>query len=189
MSGGKLIGDGVGRGGAFFASTRITGLDFALGLGTSWIENSFARGDGCGASKDISNDLARSSLVADMAFSRDGNVGLGIRGAMSDVGVEIDQLGEAGGWPFGVRGGFGSGELRVSDRSNPKPPHLENGRGLRSSVRLSGESSKGTGGRGGCRPRGRPFMTGKSPSIGVLAAKGLMGTRSMGGRGASSVRI
>lgn len=181
------MGEGVGRGGAFFASTRMTGLGFMLGLGTSLTVNSFARGERGGASYDISNDLAKSSLDAEMAFSSDGNVGLGIRGATSDVGVERDHVGELGRWPLGVRG-IGTVALLDSERSRPKPPHLENGRGLRSSDCLSGESLGRICGRGGCRPRGRPFMTGNSPSMGVLAAKGLSGTRSIGGRGASYVR-
>lgn len=44
--GGRLIGEGVGRGGAFFASTRMTGLGFMAGLGESSVVNSLARGDG-----------------------------------------------------------------------------------------------------------------------------------------------
>lgn len=109
---------GAGLGGAFFASTRLV-LTPALVLGLLSMDgNPPSVGEWGASSKLISNDLPNVSLELEMDLASDENVGLGMRGAVADVGVETPEADAA--WlvlgRIGVRGA-GIADRRGSKRS------------------------------------------------------------------------
>lgn len=169
---------GAGLGGAFFASTRL-GLAPALVLGRLSMDgNPPSVGEWGDSSKLISNDVPNVSLELEMDLASDENVGLGSRGAVADVGVEMPEPDVA--WlvlgRIGVRGA-GIADRRGSKRSKSAQAGSD-------SALSASEDGSWSGGGPGRLPRGRPFDMGKSPSIGGRE-NGLDGSFSAGLGGGS----
>lgn len=167
--GGRVTG--AGRGGAFFASTRME-LVPPLVLGRPSRDGNPPRVvEPRGSLLSMSIDLPNESLELEIDLANDGNVGLGMRGDAADVEVDRPDLGSwLGLGRLGVRGA-GMADRRGSDMS--KSDHIGNGNALSSSE----DDGRGGGGPGR-RPRGNPLDMGKFPSIGGLE-KGLLGNFSV----------
>jgi hypothetical protein len=175
--GGRVTG--AGRGGAFLASTRI---EFAPlpPLGCLSIDgNPPSVGECAVSSKLRSKEPPNVGLDTEIDCASDGNVGLGMRGAVADVGVEMPELVP---WLAPVRNGVngaGMADRRGSARSKSDQEgsdHISSSSG--------GASCSGAGGSG-LLPLGKPFVLGNAPAMGGLE-NGLEGNLAAGlGGGAS----
>lgn len=120
--------------------------------------------DAADFSNASSKAIARLSVASDSEISSEVKVGLGIRGAVAVVMVdEVDGLG----WRGGDSGASGAGiaDLLGSDLSSPQFGTAKSGL---LAPRFWFVASSDRGGRlGGWRPRGKPLVFGKAPSIGA----------------------